>query len=273
MLLKLLSQKDSVIQQYNQGLNCAQIARNLAVYPQTVENLLKSLGVYNSYMPNQGNTRYFERMDSLLKAYFLGFITADGCLQSNGKSGSLGLTITTHTKDISILERLRQEIGCENKIQNIGGPMTHDKSMEKNHCRFQLFNKDLYNDLMSYGLTPRKSITMPNILPNIPLEYRRAFIVGYFDGDGSACFNSASNQMMISFRGTQAFLQGIAEELQPKTFWLSKDKQKTCWSLVLWRKGDVRLFYNNYKELDFYLERKYQRIRSFLKIDKEETIS
>ena len=223
--------------------------------------------------PNQGNVRYFQNCDSHTKAYLLGFIAADGCLQSNGASGSLGLTLTISESDIQILEKLKQEIGCENRIYEIRGKMTHDKTKEKYHCRFQLFNKLLYSDLLSYGLTPRKSITMPNIVENIPQEYRKSFILGYFDGDGSVTKNPKRTQLMVSFRGTKEFLNGIATELNLESKWLYKDKQKNCYSLVFWRKADLTSFLQIYNNLDFYLTRKYERFSDFLKIDKDETIS
>lgn len=221
---------------------------------------------------NQGNTRYFRDLDSSLKAYFLGFIAADGCLQHNG-ANSFGLSITIHSKDASILERLREEIGCENLVRPITGPHSHDKSKQKAHCRFQMFNPDLYLDLSSFGLTPRKSTTMPDIISTLPSSYKTPFLIGYLDGDGSVSYNVSSKQLVLSFRGTEAFLQGLASHLQLPKYRLVKDKQKNCWTLSYWRKGDAIRIYNMYKELDFYLARKYDRICNFLKISKDETIS
>lgn len=269
--LKLYPFKDFIISEYLTGKSCQKIADENSWYQQAVSNLLKSEKLYDSYRPNQGNTRYFQYIDSHQKAYLLGFIAADGCLQSNGKN-SYGLSITIHSKDISVLECLRSQIGCENQIFNITGKMSHSNK-QKDHCRFQLFNKDLYSDLSSYGLTPKKSTTMPNLFSKIPEQYHKSFVVGYFDGDGSVSLKNKRNQQMISFRGTEAFLQGIAIALRLSKFWLYKDKDKECFSLVFWRKSDIISFYNIYKELGFYLERKYQRIHNFLKIDKDQTIS
>lgn len=220
----------------------------------------------------QGNVRYFETVNVPIKAYLLGFITADGCLQDNG-TGSLGLTLTLHSKDSCILEKLRSEIGCEHQVRPIKGAMTHDRSKQKDHCRFQLFNRHLYSDLLAHGLTQRKSTTMPDIIRRLPFEYRKSFILGYFDGDGSASYNIASKQLMVSFRGTEPFLKAISEELNLSKYRLAKDKTRNCWTLAFWRKQDILNFYTIYKELDFYLTRKSERIREFLKISKDETIS
>lgn len=271
MPLKLLLLKEKVAEMYTQGKSVPEIARELGEYRQPVELLLKHLGIYNSYLPKQGNIRYFQYINTAIKAYFLGFITADGCIQSNAGS-SVGLTITIHAQDIHLLEKLKQEMGNESNIMRIRTKHTQSDDM-KNHCRLAIFNRDLYNDLISQGLTSKKTLTIPNIISNVPEQFRKAFVLGYFDGDGSASYNPSSKQMNISFRGTHGLLGGIADVLDPSTFDLRKDKKAQCWTLSMWRKGDILSFYNIYKELDFYLDRKYQKIRSFLKIDKEETIS
>jgi len=107
MPLKLENFRDFIISEYKSEKSCQKIADENNWYQQAVSNLLKNYKIYNSYRPNQGNIRYFENIDSQLKAYFLGFITADGCLQSNG-SNSYGLTITIHSKDKIVLEKLKE---------------------------------------------------------------------------------------------------------------------------------------------------------------------
>lgn len=263
MPLKLLPFKEFIINEYQSGKSCQKIADENGWYQQAVANLLKHFGLYDSYLPNQGNIRYFQTIDSPTKAYFLGFIAADGCLQNNGNN-SYGLTITIHNKDREILDKLREEIGCENTVKSLN---------KKDHCRFQLFNREMYQDLLSYGLTERKSTTMPDLLPNIPEQFRKAFIIGYFDGDGSASYNKASKQLLISFRGTEEFLQGIVNELQPSKYRIGKEPAKDSYQLTFWRKGDLYSFYNNFKELNFYLKRKSEKISSFLKINTDQTIS
>ena len=272
MKLKLEPFKEFIISEYTNGKNCQQIADENNWYQQSVSNLLKKYDLYTSKRPNQGNIRYFQKCDTNIKAYLLGFITADGCLQDNG-NGSKGLTLTVHEKDILILEILRDEIGCENIVKLISGPMTHKKEMLKTHCRFQLFNKNLYNDLLSYGLEERKSTTMPNIIENIPEEFRKSFILGYFDGDGSVTLNIKRNQLIVSFRGTEQFLSGIISTLGLTAHWLHKDKQKNCWTLVFWRKSDLLAFLKIYNNNNLYLSRKHERFLDFFKISKDQTIS
>jgi hypothetical protein len=46
-----------------------------------------------------------------------------------------------------------------------------------------IYNKSLYDKLLEIGLTPNKSLTLQ--WPEVPREYYRDFVRGFFDGDGS----------------------------------------------------------------------------------------
>jgi len=162
---------------------------------------------------------------------------------------------------------------ARNRIYEIKGKMTHNPSLIKDHCRFQLFNKYLFSDLSNLGLSERKSLTVPNIIIKLPNEFKKSFILGYLDGDGSISYNKTSKQLVISFRGTQALLQGIANELNLSKYSLKLDKVKQIYTLCFWRKQDIKNFYNIYNNSEFFLERKYKVITSFLEINKDETIS
>lgn len=260
--LKLNYFKQQIIELYENKVPISSIAKQFNCYQQPVINLLKKYNVYNPRKLNQGNIRYFQKIDSNIKAYFLGFITADGCIIDNGK-GSKGLSITIHRKDIKILETLKSQIGCDNPIMHITTKSTHNPTKNKNHVRFSLFNKYLYADLLSLGLTERKSLTVPSIINNIPYEFRDSFILGYFDGDGSVTLPKINNPnittIVVSFRGTKDFLKDLPLHLNLDSFYLKKDPKKQCYTLCFSAKRNVKKFFEIYKNNDFYLTRKYKK--------------
>jgi len=283
--LKLFNYKDEVINLYKNNISIPNIARRYNCYPQSVENLLKTYNVYTSYRPSKGNTRYFKTIDTYLKAYFLGFITADGCIQRFTKS-SRGLSITLNIKDICILDKLKQEIGNSHNIRIWSQPQIFDKTVISTYCRFQIADKKLYEDLSSYGLTERKSLTIPNIILNIPKKFRKAFILGYFDGGGSVILPKQKSikggkeypnrTITVSIRGTKPFLEGIVQELDITNYSLVFSKQ---YSLNISKKTEVVKFYKCYNNCPFYLERKYNKFQdrlkhiSFQRILQDQTIS
>jgi len=258
--LKLDSVKDEIISLYNLKTPISIIAKKFECYPQPVINLLKRYNVYNPKIINQGNVRYFQNIDSNIKAYFFGFITADGCIKDNG-SGSKGLSITIHRKDQCILDKLKSEIGCDNPIMYITTKMSHSEEL-KDHVRLNIFNRDLYEDLCNLGLTERKSTTMPSLINNIDEKFRNSFILGYFDGDGCVHLPTSIrnlNSIVVSFRGTHDFLADIPKHLNIDSFSLNKDKSKNCSSLSFSARSNVIKFFNIYNDNDFFLTRKYNK--------------
>lgn len=63
-------------------------------------------------MKNKYKTDYFNVIDTEKKAYFLGFIYADGCIYKRQKGNSLeiSLNISIQSKDKEILEELEKEL-------------------------------------------------------------------------------------------------------------------------------------------------------------------
>ena len=134
------------------------------------------------------NTQYFKEINSYNKAYLLGFIAADGAIVQNKNTNTKTLTITIHAKDIAVLELLKSELNSSLNIKDITSKSKSLQSykLDVNHKRFNTSKKEIIQDLESYSLTSNKSLTMTNLIVNIPTQYKKAFILGYFDGDG--CF-------------------------------------------------------------------------------------
>jgi hypothetical protein len=253
---------DLILKLSNEKMSPIQIARKLNYNPVTVNSILITNGI--RYRKNQGNIRYFEKIDSHRKAYFLGFIAADGCIQSLNKHCK-GLSITIHSKDKYILEYLIKEMKCDKQLLHLTTKMCNSDKY-KDHVRFVMGNTPLYNDILQWGITEKKSMTMSNIIPNIPKEFRKSFILGYFDGDGCVMTQKQSkiqkgrikiyppHGLNIFIRGTKEFLIGIAEELNIQHYSIKFDKTH---GLFFSRKEEVVKFFDCYKNCDIFLTRKH----------------
>lgn len=223
------------------------------------------------------NEHYFSVINSPSKAYILGFIAADGSLVKSSTGNSYYLTITIKYEDRSVLDFIQKELNSSYKLLEIR-KISYGK--EVHHIRLQFSNKIITNDLMMYGILPRKSLTMTNIIENIPVEYRDAFIIGYFDGDGSVSFisNSINNKSMnIQIRGTQDFLRGICNHLNiPITYIHQYDSIS---QLTITHMKYIVRFFECYQNLQFYYIRKHnkflERINepSYAKYKQVQTIS
>lgn len=238
------------------------------------------------------NTQYFKEINSYNKAYLLGFIAADGAIVQNKNTNTKTLTITIHAKDIAVLELLKLELNSSLNIKDINykSKSLQSYKLDVNHKRFNTSKKEIINDLESYGLTSNKSLTMPNLILNIPKNYRKAFILGYFDGDGCFIDSKVTRKRKylkkdgsiseyigekynshISIKGTKEFLQGIVNELQIQSYNIKQISNQNIYTLIIIKNLDILKFYDCYNYCDFYLQRKKDKFTR--KIIQVQTIS
>ncbi len=140
---------------------------------------------------NQGEIKgdFFEKIDTKEKAYWLGFLYADGCVYNykrvNGKEYKR-IRIGLHKRDEFIIDRFLKAINKNN--------ITKFYPKNTNIVAIYIANKQITQDLIRYGCVERKSkiIEFPDFKKE---EYNLAFLLGYYDGDGrknSTRINSGS---------------------------------------------------------------------------------
>jgi intein-encoded DNA endonuclease-like protein len=158
---------------------------------------------------------YFESIDSIDKAYFLGFIAADGCVyrRDNNVQQKL-LSIGIHKKDIEILQKFLSYIKSNNPI--IESTHVTDNGVVVPKCQVQIVSDKLCNDLEKYNIVPNKTWAFSP--KNIPENYIWHFIRGYFDGDGSiSCSNNEFTKpsaYQINIVGNKFIIDFINKQLQ-----------------------------------------------------------
>lgn len=247
-----------------QGKKPKEISTILGIKAQTIGWYLRNKGL--KFRPNPGNIHYFETIDTCAKAYILGFIVADGALVPAKYGHTITLTITVKYEDKAVLEFIKSEIGNAHKLLEIRRPSSFDSSKEIHHIRLAFSTPQIVHDIMKYGVTPNKSLTMGNIINLIPKEFRDAFIIGYFDGDGSVSCRDGLHKnskgslvydysLYIQFRGTKAFFQGVCSHLGITESHIHQNDSIPCLCFAN-KKNTYRLF-QCYKGLPFYYKRKY----------------
>lgn len=149
------------------------------------------------------NESFFEIIDTPEKAYWFGFIAADGNLY-NGK-----LQICLAAKDKTHLEKFTKRIGYD-------GPLYVDKG----NSRLMISRRKVFDDLCNLGLCPDKTFKIDDhVFDKIPPEFLSAAIHGYSDGDGSFCVQyrksnkNIASGMTFSLVGNLSFLSFIKEYL------------------------------------------------------------
>ncbi|MFH0827108.1 MAG: LAGLIDADG family homing endonuclease [Candidatus Omnitrophota bacterium] len=102
--------------------------------------------------------------------YLVGLIATDGCLSSDGRH------IDITAKDSDFLQTIKDAIGISNKV----GIKYNGKKQKSFHI--QIGNKNLYDFLLSIGLSQNKSLTLGSL--EVPNQYFADFFRGVIDGDG-----------------------------------------------------------------------------------------
>lgn len=203
---------------------------------------------------------YFSCIDTPEKAYWLGFLFADGYIQSNGKRHILELSL--QERDSSHLFKLAGVLSPKNvpteRITTLNGKQF------KSH-RLTIVNKQIVSDLISHGCVNKKSavITYPNILHSLDKD----FIRGYVDGDGSlGCYNGKYYFSVCS--GSKEFVESIQQKLLSciDTYTevaVRKDSRSNLWSFQKGGGESVhKIIEYLYKDAPVYLDRKYQYLLS-----------
>lgn len=149
----------------------------------------------------------FEIIDTVEKAYWLGFLAADGCNYQREHNASIILNV--HEKDINHLSKFKEFCGTDAEIKTYIGYEGFSNSTPM--CKITLNSKKISNDLIDKGILPNKSLILQP--PKIAQQFYKAFILGYFDGDGSIYKTSQYNNYSISIQGTKEILTWICEVL------------------------------------------------------------
>lgn len=136
----------------------------------------------------------------------------------------------------------------------------------KEYSKVVVNSYHLINTLISYGCTPRKSLTLnfPNFSIFKNKDLIRHFIRGYFDGDGSVFISNEKHwrnktiTKVIHYRfiGTKKFLEQIDSLINLKGS-ITNSKKSKAFELAYKRKKKVLPFFKYlYEESTVYLDRK-----------------
>lgn len=186
-----------------------EIARRLGRTWKAIQHKIHELGIGHTRERNnpcEVRRDYFKIIDSDEKAYWLGFIAADGCVYIGGRQHTLSIAL--QRRDRHWLEHFRGIIAPGATITDSAGP---------NSSTLSIGSQELVHDLIELGITPRKSLTLE--WPNVPEPFVMSFLCGYFDGDGCLHCRPGRRKMQYqwSLLGTMPFLIAAREYIQNST--------------------------------------------------------
>lgn len=139
---------------------------------------------------------YFDAINTEEKAYWLGFLIADGWINKNDKTGAGVVGIELQYGDIGHLKKFNKSISGNYQITDRwrAGQFSHNDK-KYHECVIRIFSRIMYDSLEYLGFTSDKSLTVG--FPNIESVLIRHMVRGYFDGDGR--FGLSNNRLSVSF--------------------------------------------------------------------------
>lgn len=220
---------------------------------------------------NGGNTQtpsfdidYFNTVTTEEQAYWLGFLYADGYVSSDRNEVELSLQLL----DAEHLNKFKVALHSNSNII---------LDFAKNRCRFQVSNKKFKTDLCKLGCNPNKSLVLEYKANLNNDELIRAFIRGYFDGDGCLTHTYTDNKTKLKFTvstsllGTKSFLSWIEQELNKHdiicTWYHDKRHSDNIWTIEFNKQNSVKLLNYLYTNCTIYLNRKYNKYKYFAEFD------
>lgn len=238
-----------IIQLYQkQNMSVRQIAKQYMVSGDVIRRILIERGIeIKRHYKQVFNECYFDNIDTSNKAYLLGFLYADGCVD---KKNTISFTI--HQDDKEILEMYVSELQATNQI-------TYVKN--KPHVRIAFCSKHMCDTLIDLGCGHNKTNCLE--FPDIPERYKYDFIRGFMDGDGCVSITNRNNHKYInlSFTGTRKMMEALKiffEVDNPITFY------KNAYTLHIGKTKDIiRILNNIYKNAELYMTRKFNKYQEY----------
>jgi len=254
-------------------LTVEEIAKKYKVSKSTIYNVLKKKNVsplLGSSLRAKVNENYFSKIDTEDKAYFLGFLYADGCVEEKKSNTTIKYRVTLKLveKDACIIEEFKKYLNFEGNINTT----TRSKSAKAFwNCdkSLSIRSPKLGKDLIDKGCMVAKTHILKFPTKNqVPKHLQHHFIRGYFDGDGSVFISNEKHWrnkkvypiIHSRFIGTSDMMNNITNILslpntvikQPKSL-----KNSNIFTIEIKRNPRCKSLYKYlYKDSTIFLKRK-----------------
>lgn len=249
---------NKALRMYENGISLTQIGKELGINRKRLSKDFKKLGIeiIQNNQKHLFNQNIFKTIDTEEKAYWLGFLYADGYI-CNRNDGGKHIELALAEYDFEHLLKFKEFMNATNDIQY---------KESANAYRICIYSKELVNDLINLGCIPNKSLILKfPTKEQVPENLIHHFMRGYFDGDG--CLSTTHNQKSFSVIGTFEFLnkyeeyllQGINKNKPNKRLHDPRHNENTYSIKYVGNIQCKKIFDFLYKDATVYLNRKYDK--------------
>lgn len=252
---------DIIIEDYfTRSCKVSDLTTKYKLTTRTMSQIFKERGIKsrrkNRYMLNEA---YFKECDTERKAYWLGYLYADGFI---GDEHYNNIVFSQKESDGYVIEQFAKDIEFTGKLR-ISHPGKGTFKNGEPQLVINFSSPQMAADLKRLNMLPKKSMTM-ELLPPIAPELMRHFIRGYFDGDGSiygSIRGYYKNHKYHSYQwniiGTLPFNLKIASMLPVSSSMHDSHTPEMKYLTISSNKKIKKLYHYLYDGATFYLKRKH----------------
>ena len=274
-------QEQEIIKLFNNKINLRRIGKQYGVTDPVIKRILAKYNIKPKQRRHDVNEEYFDVIDTEEKAYWLGFLGADGCVrrrvnEENGKTRGDSINLKLSVLDEEHMIRFKNQICPDAKITYYTNKtITKKGNPSISHtCNLVLCGNKLVQGVIKQGLVPRKTFVIDK--PPIEEKYYRHYIRGFFDGDGCAYLSYRKDTQNLILKYSIACASPKLKEFIKEQFdKLDIEYYEDKLSVHLRKHTDQFKFYHYiYDDSTVYLKRKKDKgdefIEFFNKMSKRE---
>lgn len=201
--------RSAIVARYLSGFSLEASAKPFGFGIKAAQTALRKAGVpVRSHEESQPQIAvdhtFFTSIDSDKKAYWIGFLSADGCVYRDQ------VVTTLAGCDQSHLEKFARDIRYAGRVRRFVRHYS-DGSPDREYCTLQFTSRQIVADLIRVGVTPRKSLTLQPW--NGPAELMPAYFRGLMDGDGHYGINQRGSRTEPQIRlvGSKGVVSAFAD--------------------------------------------------------------
>lgn len=267
---KTTDRDNLIIKDYLLEPNPANLAKLYNVDISTIYNVLKRLKI-KPITPKRiyrykCDEAFFSKINTEQKAYWVGFITADGFCSHKGSYKCLSIKL-------SVLDEAHLALF----VRHINGnfPVRKIKVITGDLAEVRIYNpSQLAEDLCAnHGMDNHKTFTIDwdKIVKHIPENLMRFFLLGFNDGDGTFYTENTKGKGRIRFETgckVRDFMEKMNNYLIEKAGIQSQKvmyhKGKDFWRVGRSKRSDIEKLYSYfYKDTTIFLKRKKDKVKNF----------
>ncbi|PYY28346.1 LAGLIDADG family homing endonuclease [Paenibacillus illinoisensis] len=205
---------------------------------------------------------FFEKIDTEDKAYWLGFIYADGCISIKEEINSCELSIKLQKNDAEHLKKFNKSLNGNIEVTTFDRTSNFDNKLYGG-CQIRIYSQQMVRDLQNCGITTNKSLTIS--FPTLEQELIRHFVRGFFDGDGCLTKNNHKNgksYVRADFTcGSEVFVHQLRDILYKSGIntYIHREPERPYRLVIGGMKNCDKFFKYIYDDATIYLERKMRK--------------